>query len=108
MDPSPAPNSASSPAAVESRLIGKRVAVIAYSIYLLDPRVRRAAAALAAQGMDVDVLCISENAGEPSSETVEGVNIFRVSLTFQRQSKWIYLWQYARFFAASAWFLTRR
>ncbi|MEO6995122.1 MAG: glycosyltransferase family 4 protein, partial [Lacunisphaera sp.] len=42
------------------------------------------------------------------SETVEGVNIFRVSLTFQRQSKWIYLWQYARFFAASAWFLTRR
>lgn len=89
-------------------LRGKRAAVILYSIYLIDPRVRRAAEALQEEGMEVDVLCITENRDEPAHEKACGVDIFRVPMTFERGSKLIYIWQYARFFAASFWFLTKR
>ena len=41
------------------------VAMLAHTCYLRDPRVRREAEALAEKGLDVHVICLSE---EPSGE----------------------------------------
>ncbi len=89
-------------------LAGKRVGVLLYSYYPADPRPRRAAEALAAAGMEVDLFCLRESDDEPTREVVHGVNIFRLSMRRRRGSKFVYFAQYGRFIAASFLFLVRR
>jgi glycosyltransferase involved in cell wall biosynthesis len=87
----PEPTSESGP------LRGLRAASVMFSHYPGDPRPRRAAEALAAEGMIVDVICLKQKADEPSRETFNGVNVTRVPFRRQRGGKFSYLFQYASF-----------
>ncbi len=81
-------------------LAGKRAAVLLYSYYPSDPRPRRAAEALAAAGMEVDLICLRGGNAERARETVAGVRVIRLPLQKQRNSKFTYLRKYAIFLVA--------
>ena len=95
-------------AAKPGPLRGKRAAVLLYSYYPADPRPRRAAEAMAAAGMEVDLLCLSESDGDAPRERINGVHVFRLPMQRMRGSKLAYIWQYARFLLSSFWFLARK
>jgi glycosyltransferase involved in cell wall biosynthesis len=82
-------------------LRGKRVAVVVFSHYPSDPRPRRAAEALAGQGMEVDVISLRQKDHEPSREVVNGVSILRIPLKHWRGGKLGYLFQYGVFILAA-------
>jgi len=74
-----------------------RVAMLAHTYYLRDPRVRREAEALAADGFDVHVICLSEPRTaramhEPRHAIVNGVQIHRLPLSRRRCSPVRYLY----------------
>jgi len=94
--------------ATRAALAGKRSAVLLYSRYPSDPRPRRAAEAMIEAGMQVDLLCLADSPDTPLEEVVRGVRVFRIPLQHRRDSKWLYLWQYGRFFLSSFWFLLNR
>ena len=78
-----------------ARLRGKRVAVVVFSHYPSDPRPRRAAEVLVQLGMNVEVLCLKQDACEPRRETYNGVSIRRISLKRRRGGKFSYVFQYS-------------
>jgi glycosyltransferase involved in cell wall biosynthesis len=90
------------------RLRGKRAAVLLFSHYPADPRPKRAAEALAAQGIDVDMLCLRADDGEPARETYGSIDVTRVQLKRQRGSKLGYVGQYSVFVLASFFYLASR
>jgi len=90
------------------RLRGKRGAVLLFSYYPADPRPRRAAEALAMEGVTVDLICLRENDREPAYETINGVNVFRVQRRRHRGTKRRYVGQYAAFILTSLTRLTFR
>lgn len=90
------------------RLWGRRGAVVLFSYYPADPRPRRAAEALTAEGVTIDLICLQENGDEPKRETVNGVNVLRVPLKRRRRGVLTYAWQYAAFIAVSFAHLTFR
>jgi hypothetical protein len=81
------------------RLRGKRAAMLMFSPYPIDARPRRAAEALVEQGMNVEVICISEEAGEPRRETFEGVDVLRLPFRRRRAGKLTYILNYTSFIA---------
>jgi glycosyltransferase involved in cell wall biosynthesis len=87
------------------RLQGKRAAVLLFSYYPDDPRPRRAAEALVAEGVMVDLLCLQKIKSEPRRETINGINIFRVPLRRRRRGKGRYIGQYSLFILRSFLFL---
>jgi glycosyltransferase involved in cell wall biosynthesis len=89
-------------------LHGKRAAVVLFSHYPSDPRPRRAAEALAAEGMTIDLICLQWNKTESRREKINGVNVFRVPMKRRRSGKLVYIFQYAGFFSISSAFLTVR
>jgi glycosyltransferase involved in cell wall biosynthesis len=89
-------------------LKGRRAAVLLYSYYPADPRPRRAAEALVAEGMEVDVVCLRQSKGEPARETFRGVNIRRVPLARRRGGRSAYLLQYSAFIASALALLSAR
>lgn len=94
---------------VDSRpLGGKRAGILLYSYYPADPRPRRAAEALAAAGMNVDLFCLREREQEPEHEAIHGVNVWRIPMRRKRDGKLIYFIQYGRFLVAAFLFLLRR
>ena len=90
------------------RLHGKRAAVLLFSYYPADPRPRRAAEALAKEGVSVDLICLRASENEPASETINGVRIFRVQQRRHRGDKKKYIYQYAAFILAAFTRLTLR
>ena len=84
-----------------SRLRGKRAAVLLFSYFPGDARPSRAAQALAAEGMTVDIICLQRDQTEPRRETMGGINVFRVPLKRCRGSKLRYLAQYSTFILRS-------
>ncbi len=82
-------------------LRGRHAAVVLFSDYPADPRPRRAAEALAQQGMTVDLICLQENPQDAKREMVNGVDIFRVPLKRRRGGKLAYIYQYSAFTLAS-------
>jgi glycosyltransferase involved in cell wall biosynthesis len=95
------------------RLRGRRAAVLLFSHYPADPRPRRAAEALAAQGASIDLICLRDGDDESAHETYGNITVTRVRLKRQRGGKLGYVGQYAAFVLASffhlAWrSLTRR
>ncbi len=96
---SPVPKDTGKPKDKDRPLKGKRAAVVLYSYYLSDPRPRREAEALAAAGMEIDLICLRHNADEPTRERVNGVNIRRVPIKRRRDGKLTYVAQYAFFVA---------
>ena len=90
------------------RLRGRNAAVLLFSHYPADPRPRRAAEALAAQGVKIDLICLRDDDGEPARETFGSINVTRVRLKRQRGSKLGYVFQYATFLLASFFYLASR
>lgn len=83
--------------AVPFHLAGKRVAEVVFSNYPWDPRVRRAAEALAKEGASVEVICLTETEDQPRQEVFNGVSITRLPLKRCRGGKVSYLFQYGSF-----------
>ncbi len=75
--------------------------MVLFSYYPADPRPRRAAEALAACGMTVDLICLRES-DDPKSESFNGVNIRRVPITRRRGGVLGYLYQYSAFLFISS------
>jgi glycosyltransferase involved in cell wall biosynthesis len=90
------------------RLRGRRAAVLLFSHYPADPRPRRAAEALAAQGAKIDVICLRDGDGEPAHETYGTINVTRVRLKRYRGSKLDYIGRYAAFILTSFFYLASR
>jgi glycosyltransferase involved in cell wall biosynthesis len=90
------------------RLRGRNAAVLLFSHYPADPRPRRAAEALAAQGVKIDIICLRDDDGEPARETFGSINVTRVRLKRQRGSKLGYVGQYVTFVLASFFYLASR
>jgi glycosyltransferase involved in cell wall biosynthesis len=90
------------------RLCGRRAAILLFSHYPADPRPRRAAEALAAQGVDIDLICLRDDEGEPAHESYGKVNVTRVRLKRQRGGKLGYVGQYAAFVLVSFFYLASK
>ncbi len=76
-----------------------RIAVVAFSYYPSDPRVRRETEALIEAGHCVDVICL-RGTGEAEKEIVDGAQVYRLyGLTRQRKraGKVRYIWAYLYF-----------
>lgn len=84
-------------AANATTLRGKRAAVVSFSPYPGDPRPRRAAEALANEGMNVEVICLAETVSSPRRETFKGVEILRIPLKHHRGTVLEYFLRYAVF-----------
>jgi glycosyltransferase involved in cell wall biosynthesis len=84
----------------------KRVCMIRRKHYPWQRNVRRNAEALVKAGYEVDVICLGEK-GELKCETMNGVNVFRLSLPHHRGSTLWYIIDYAIFFLAAFFKLTR-
>jgi glycosyltransferase involved in cell wall biosynthesis len=79
-------------------LAGRRVAMLAHTRYLRDPRVRREAEALAEAGMEVHVIGLAEEdaAGQPHPRhaVVKGVQVHRLPLSKKRGNALRYLYEF--------------
>lgn len=85
-----------------------KVASVMFSSYPADPRPRRAAEALIQEGMEVDVLCLRDDADQADKAVIDGVNVTRIALRKSRAGKLTYFWQYGWFILVSAFILARR
>jgi glycosyltransferase involved in cell wall biosynthesis len=101
--PKPSPT-----AAAPLHLAGKRAIAVMYSTYPGDPRPRRAAEALASEGVGVEVICLRETAEEPERESFCGVEITRIPVKHRRAGKLTYLAQYGTFILISGGILAYR
>ena len=77
----------------------ERVAMLAHTCYLRDPRVRREAEALAEKGIEVHVIALSEDgrtpgAREPRRAVLNGVQIHRLPVRRRRGGPLRYLYEY--------------
>ena len=83
-----------------------RVCMVVYSTYPADPRVRREAEALAAEGASVDVICLRDE-GERGVEEVRGVRAVRLPVARSRGGGLRYAWEWGLFtvmsFAVVSW-----
>jgi glycosyltransferase involved in cell wall biosynthesis len=75
----------------------KSVCMLVQSVYDFDPRVRRKAEALVAAGYEVDVLALRAAHGK-AAYTLNGVNVYTISLGKKRGSLLRYAFEYAAFF----------
>src|ERR1700704_1224969 len=98
------------PALLENRwrLRGKRAAVLLFSYYPADPRPLRAAEALAAEGVTIDLFCLQQSSTDLRQEKINGVNVFRMPLERHRGGKARYFRQYSAFILGSFAALARR
>ena len=72
------------------------IAMVAYTRYPWDPRVRREAETLVRRGRSVSVVCARDR-GERAEDSVGGVAVHRVPLTIRRGGPLRYLFQYTAF-----------
>ena len=79
-----------------------------YSGYPNDPRPRRELEALLDVGMAVDLICLHDDPNSPKREQKGHLSITRLPIRHQRSSKFLYFWNYARFFLYAFALLTRR
>lgn len=77
-----------------------KIAMVVYSYYPDDPRVRREAEALRQRGMHVDVICL-KGKHEPPTDTSNGVNVFRIKMGRKRGGKSTYVFEYFKFLVLS-------
>jgi len=82
-----------------------RICVIRQFYFPDDPRVRNQVQALAAEGHDVDIICLRRQ-GQPRFERAGRVTIRRLPLSHQRGGKLRYLAAYSAFFALAALWTT--
>lgn len=92
----------------QQSLRGKRAAIVLFSHYPSDPRPRRAAEALAMEGVEIDLICLQEKPEQPRRELVNGINVYRSPLKKKRAGKLHYITQYSAFILSSFVYLTLR
>ena len=97
---------AASPASRKS-LLGKTVGMVVFSSYPEDPRPRRAAEALAKEGMRVELICQS-NDKLRTRESVNGIGVTRLPIRHYRGGKLSYAYQYFGFTLLAGWILAWR
>jgi len=89
----------------------KRVCIVRRKHYPWQKNVKRNAEALASAGYEVDVICLARK-GESRHETINGVNVHRLSLAHHRNNVFWYFCDYAVFFMVTslilAWFSLRK
>lgn len=92
-----------------STLVGKRHAMVVHAYYPVgETRVQREASALVEQGMSVDVICLRD-AGEPFSQTVDGVAVHRLPIgRNRRRGVALQLIEYLAFLMAAGFWLSVR
>ena len=90
------------------RLRNRRGAVLLFSHYPADPRPRRAAEALVAEGVTIDVICLSDAPNEPRRETFGSVNVLRLPLRRHRAGQLSYIGQYSTFIVTCFAYLAAR
>ncbi len=83
-----------------------RVAMVAYSEYPFDQRIRNEAEALAEAGYQVHVVAARPKSGA-SPSSINNVHIHELPLVIQRGTRGRYFYQYATFFLLSSVLLTR-
>ncbi len=98
-------------AAVSRRLAGKRVGMVVFSPYPVDPRPRRAVEALRNEGAQVELICEAE--GEDARrEYSKNLEVIRVPIRHIRGGALSYAYQYSSFILISsailAWRTLRR
>jgi glycosyltransferase involved in cell wall biosynthesis len=91
----------------DRQLHGRRAAVLLFSHYPADPRPRRAAEALAARGVDIDLICLRDGS-EPAHQTYGRISVTRVPLKRHRGGRVGYVGQYAAFLSLSFFYLASR
>ena len=84
-----------------SRLSGKRVAMVTFSPYPYDPRPRRAISALIGEGATVDLICLGGEGGA-RRESLSNVDVLRIPLKHDRRGKFSYAYRYGVFIAVSS------
>lgn len=86
---------------------GRHVAMLAYSHYESDNRIKRYATALAERGDHVETVSLADGNEPLTDELYEGVWVKRVQRRLHNErGKWDYLWRLLRFTARSAASLT--
>jgi len=78
----------------------KKIAMVVFSYYPSDPRVRREAEALAESGMHVDIICLRDRY-EKKTEVVNSVRVYRLPIQRSRAGKLSYVFEYASFILLS-------
>src|SRR3954470_299592 len=88
----------------------KHVCMVTHPYYESDHRVMRYAEALAQRGDIVEVLALRRTADLPTTETVNGVTLFRLQDRFRKSHKtrFSYLWPSLRFLFACWLWMARR
>lgn len=97
-----------SSADMRAALKGRRAAVLLFSYYPADNRPRRAAEALAKEGMDVELICLRKSRDEPVREVFNGVTIRRLPLRRHRGGPVAYILQYSMFLLSALVYLLAR
>ena len=106
--PMPGPKAPEDVAIASQReLCGKRVGMVVFSSYPADPRPRRAAEALAKEGMHLDLICEADDS-LPRREAASGIEITRIPVRHHRGGKLSYAYQYSAFVLVSAAILAWR
>jgi len=100
-----------SSAAAPQRLAGKRVGMVVFSPYPIDPRPRRAVEALRNEGAYIELICEAEG-DAPAHEKLENLEVTRIPIRHIRGGALSYAYQYFSFISIStaifAWRLLRR
>jgi glycosyltransferase involved in cell wall biosynthesis len=84
----------------------KTVCLLVQNRYDMDIRVRRKAEALVAAGFAVDVLALASSSSQPGDYTLNGVNVYTLSLGKRRGSLARYAFEYLAFFCWAFWKLS--
>jgi glycosyltransferase involved in cell wall biosynthesis len=71
-------------------------AVVAFSYYPQDTRIRRETEAILDLGIKVDVICLQDN-GEPLEEDYEGIRVYRLNMRKSRPAMLLYFVEYIKF-----------
>ncbi len=79
------------------RLEGKHGAVVLFSHYPADPRPRRAAEALVAEGATIDMICLRDTGEMKGHAKVGEIDVFRYPLQRRRGGMFGYVRQYTTF-----------
>jgi glycosyltransferase involved in cell wall biosynthesis len=82
-----------------------KICIVRQEYFPWHKNLRRSAETLAREGYAVDVICLRMK-GEKKHETIDGINVYRISLGYHRGSVPWYIWDYTAFFILSAIKLT--
>lgn len=77
-----------------------RIAMVVFSRFPMDTRVRREAEALYTAGFSVDIICLAEK-NKPNKELIHGVQVYRIRLEKKRGTKLRYISDYLHFITVS-------